>query len=61
MSPPRTIQALEKNQEKLSRHTDLLTPKLQRNLQQICKHNQQIFESNQIIAENLAMANDTIS
>ena len=54
ISPPRTIQDLEKNQAKLSKHADLLTPKLQRNLQRI-------FEHNRIAAENLTMANETIS
>ncbi|KAF4236562.1 hypothetical protein CNMCM8980_009552 [Aspergillus fumigatiaffinis] len=54
ISPPMTIQALEKNQAKLSKHADLLTPKLQRNLERI-------FEHNRIAAEHLAMANETIS
>jgi hypothetical protein len=54
ISPPRTIQALKKNHAKLSKHADLLTPKLQRNLDRIFKHNQ-------IAAEHLAMANETIS
>jgi hypothetical protein len=53
ITPPKTIQALEKNQAKLSKHVDLLTPKLQRNLQRI-------FEHNRIAAEHLSMANDTI-
>ncbi|KMK57386.1 transposase [Aspergillus fumigatus Z5] len=54
ISPPRTIQALKKNQAKLSKHVDLLTPKLQRNLERI-------FEHNRITAEHLAIANKTIS
>jgi hypothetical protein len=54
ISPPQTIQALKKNQAKLSKHADLLTPKLQQNLDRIFKHNQ-------IAAEHLAMANETIS
>ncbi|GFF56278.1 hypothetical protein IFM51744_08860 [Aspergillus udagawae] len=54
VSPPRTIQALKKNQAKLSKHADLLTPKLRRNLERI-------FEHNRIAAEHLAMANETIS
>jgi predicted nucleic acid-binding Zn ribbon protein len=54
ISPPRTIQDLEKNQAKISKHADLLTPKLQRNLQRI-------FEHNRIAAEHLTMANETIS
>jgi hypothetical protein len=33
------IQALEKNQAKLSKHADLLMPKLQRNLEWIFKYN----------------------
>jgi hypothetical protein len=41
-------------QAKLSDHADLLTPKLQQNLEQIFKHNQ-------IAVEHLAMANETIS
>ncbi|KAK9564249.1 hypothetical protein V6Z77_010319 [Aspergillus fumigatus] len=53
ISPPRTIQALKKNQAKLSKHADLLTPKLQRNLERI-------FEHNRIAAEHLAIANETI-
>ncbi|KAK9577981.1 hypothetical protein V6Z92_010309 [Aspergillus fumigatus] len=53
ISPPRTIQALKKNQAKLSKHADLLTPKLQRNLERI-------FEYNRIAAEHLAIANETI-
>jgi hypothetical protein len=32
ISPPKMIQALKRNQAKLSKHTDILTPKLQRNL-----------------------------
>jgi predicted transcriptional regulator YheO len=54
ISPPMTIQALKKNQAKLSKYADLLTLKLQRNLEQIFKHNQ-------ITAEHLAMVNETIS
>ncbi|KAG2019020.1 hypothetical protein GB937_005659 [Aspergillus fischeri] len=54
ISPPTTIQALEKNQAKLSKHADLLTPELQRNLEQI-------FEHNRIAAEHLAMANEIIN
>ncbi|KAF7169957.1 hypothetical protein CNMCM5623_002481 [Aspergillus felis] len=54
ISPPTTIQALEKNQAELSKHADLLTPELQRNLGQI-------FEHNRIAAEHLAMANEIIS
>jgi hypothetical protein len=54
ISPPKTIQALKRNQAKLSKHADILTPKLQRNLERI-------FEHNRIAAEHLAMANDTIS
>jgi hypothetical protein len=54
ISPPRTIQALKKNHTKLSKHADLLTPKLQRNLDQIFKHNQ-------ITAEHLAIVNEIIS
>ncbi|KAF7183831.1 hypothetical protein CNMCM7691_004253 [Aspergillus felis] len=53
ISPPQTIQALKRNQAKLSKHADLLTPKLQRNLDRI-------FEHNQIAAEHLAIANETI-
>ena len=53
ISPLKTIQALEKNQAKLSKHADLLTPKLQRNLERIFKHNR-------ITTEHLAMANETI-
>jgi hypothetical protein len=52
--PPRTIQDLEKNQAKISKHADLLTPKLQQNLQQI-------FEHNQIAAEHFTMANEILS
>jgi hypothetical protein len=54
ISPPKTIQALKQNQAKLSKHADMLTPKLQWNLERI-------FEYNRIAAEHLAMANDTIS
>jgi hypothetical protein len=54
ISPPKTIQALKRNQAKLSKHADMLTPKLQWNLERI-------FEYNRIAAEHLAMANDTIS
>jgi hypothetical protein len=54
ISPPRTIQALEKNQAKLSKHADLLTPKLQRNLDRIFKHSR-------IVTENLAILNETVS
>jgi hypothetical protein len=54
ISPPKMIQALKRNQAKLSKHADLLTPKLQRNLERI-------FEHNRIAAEHLAMANETIS
>ena len=52
--PPKSIQDLEKNQAKLSKHADLLTPKLQRNLQRI-------FEHNRIATEHLTMANETIN
>ncbi|XBQ87908.1 hypothetical protein V6000_010136 [Aspergillus fumigatus] len=54
ITPLRTIQALKKNQAKLSKHKDLLTPKLQQNLERI-------FEYNQIAAEHLAIANETIN
>jgi hypothetical protein len=54
ISPSKTIQALKKNQAKLSKHADLFTPKLQRNLERI-------FHHNQIAVENLAIVNDTIT
>lgn len=53
-SPPKSVEALRRNQEKLSKHADLLTPKLQRNLDRI-------FHHNQIALDHLAMANDTIA
>lgn len=53
ITPPETVQALERNQAKLSKHADLFTPKLQRNLERI-------FEHNRIATEHLAIANDTI-
>jgi hypothetical protein len=52
-TPPKSIEALQKNQTKLSKHADLLTPKLQRNLERI-------FQHNRITVDHLAMANDTI-
>jgi hypothetical protein len=39
ISPLIIIQALKKNQAKLSKPADLLTPKMQRNLDQIFEHN----------------------
>ena len=54
ITPPKSIEALQKNQAKLSKHADLLTPKLQRNLERI-------FEHNRIAIDHLAMANDTIT
>jgi hypothetical protein len=39
---------------KLSKHADILIPKMQRNLDRI-------FEHNRIAAERLSMANETIS
>lgn len=53
-TPPKSSEALQKNQAKLSKHADLLTPKLQRNLERIFRHNL-------VAIENLAMANDTIT
>ena len=53
ITPPKSIEALKKNQAKLSKHADLPTPKLQRNLERI-------FEHNRIAIDHLAMANDTI-
>ncbi|KAG2000785.1 hypothetical protein GB937_010838 [Aspergillus fischeri] len=47
-------QKTKESRLKISKHTDVLTPKIQRNLQRI-------FEHNRIAAEHLAMANDTIS
>lgn len=52
-TPPKSAEALQKNQAKLSKHADLLTPKLQRNLERI-------FHHNRIAVENLNMANDII-
>ena len=45
-SPPKSVQALEKNQKKLSKlfGTDLIPPKLQRGLQRVLKHNKTIAE-----------------
>ena len=53
-TPPKSTEALQKNQAKLSKHADLLTPKLQRNLKRI-------FHHNRIAVDHLAMANDTIA
>jgi hypothetical protein len=53
-TPPKSTEALQKNQVKLSKHADLLTPKLQRNLERI-------FQHNRIAVDHLAMANDTIA
>jgi hypothetical protein len=52
-TPPKSTEALQKNQAKLSKHADLLTPKLQRNLERVFRHNC-------IAVEHLTMANDTI-
>ena len=53
-SPPKSTEDLIKNQTKLSKHTDLLTPKLQRNLDRI-------FHHNRMAIEHLNLANGTIS
>jgi hypothetical protein len=53
-TPPKSTKALQKNQTKLSKHADLLTPKLQRNLKRI-------FHHNRIAVDHLSMANDTIA
>jgi hypothetical protein len=53
-TPPKSTEALQKNQAKLSKHADLLTPKLQRNLERI-------FQHNRTAVDHLAMANDTIA
>jgi hypothetical protein len=53
-TPPKSTEALQKNQAKLSRHADLLTPKLQRNLERI-------FHHNRIAVDHLSMANNTIA
>ena len=53
-TPPKSTEALQKNQAKLSKHADLLTPKLQRNLERI-------FYYNRIAVNHLAIANDTIT
>jgi hypothetical protein len=39
ISLPKMIQALKRNQAKLSKYIDILTLKLQRNLEWIFKHN----------------------
>jgi hypothetical protein len=53
-TPPKSTEALQKNQTKLAKHADLLTPKLQRNLERIFNHNR-------MAVDHLAMANDTIA
>jgi hypothetical protein len=53
-TPPKSIEALEKNQAKISKYTASLTPKLQRDLKKV-------FEHQRIAQENLSMANDTIT
>jgi hypothetical protein len=53
-TPPKSTKALQKNQAKLSKYADLLTPKLQRNLERI-------FHHNRIAVDHLTMANDTIT
>ena len=53
-TPPKSTEALQKNQAKLSKHADLLTQKLQRNLERI-------FHHNRIAVDHLAIANDTIT
>jgi hypothetical protein len=52
-TPPKSIEALEKNQAKISKYTASLSPKLQRDLKKV-------FEHHRIAQENLSMANDTI-
>ncbi len=52
-TPPKSIKALKKNQTKISKNADSLTPKLQRDLKKI-------FEHQRIAQESLAIANDTI-
>ena len=53
-TPPKSTKALQKNQAKLFKYADLLTPKLQRNLDRI-------FHHNRIAVDHLAMANDTFA
>lgn len=54
-SPPKSVQALEKNQKKLSKlfNTNSISPKLQRGLQHVFKHNK-------IIAERVELSNAII-
>lgn len=54
-SPPKSVQALEKNQKKLSKlfDADSISPKLQRGLQRVLKHNK-------IIAERAELSNAII-
>ena len=52
-TPPKSIEAIKKNQSKILKHIGGTTPKLQRDLAKIFTHQQ-------IAAENLRMANDTI-
>lgn len=53
-TPPKSTVALQKNQAELNKHADLLTLKLQRNLERI-------FHHNRIAIDHLAMANGTIT
>ena len=53
-TPPKSTEALQRNQEKLIKHANLLTPKLQRNLERIFYHNR-------IAVDHLSIANDTIT
>ena len=53
-TPPKSIEAIKKNQSKILKHMGTTTPKLQRDLAKVFTHQQ-------VAAENLLMANDTIA
>ena len=54
VTPPKSIEALEKNQTKITKHEDLFLPKMQRNIGKV-------FEHQRKAQEELAMAYDTIA
>lgn len=53
-TPPKSVEALKKNQMKILKHMQSTSPKLRRDFTKVFNHQQ-------IAAENLLMANDTIA
>lgn len=59
-TPPKSIQALEKNHQKLSK-INTLTPKQRRGLLRVFEHNKQVVEHSKVVAEHAALSNEIIS